>query len=504
MPATDKRLSMGKLIKLDALVNEADEKKGFLESQGKMQKVIGKTKALAAFGGQSATEKAAGGLLKTHAAKTTLIGKRPQTTDTEWTRSVTQGTDTSGALFQMLEADSRLKELQKAKDLAREADEAFDRKKYEQALKLAGQALAMDATSVKALRVSCRVHIMKKLWPPALRETRELIHQEVPHEMDYTFRAQAKIGARDFNGAIADCGRALKINRLYVQAMYQRARANYFLFTNEGFDACIEECKECINIDSRDPYFWSLRAMAKQGLYDSSGAIFDCNEAIRIDYKHAPAWSTRGDARNDQEDHAGAIKDIRVALKLEKTEARVWSNGADALVNLEKYAESEKFGTESIDIDPHLYDGWGRRGQARFGLGNLKGAISDCEEAFRLNSLDKEARYCSSQAKFIRGNYKGSREDAEECLAVDPEFEGCDTVIHQTKEAERILTAWSTPPLIQEYRSKVASNLRDVMPTNASTRLVRVGSSVATFRSGASSPIMVDAPMRTRALVNTY
>ena len=122
--------------------------------------------------------------------------------------------------------------------------------------------------------------------------------------------------------------------------------------TSGDYQGAIDDCTKAIKIDQNNADAWSNRGNAKNNLDDHQGAIDDFTKAIELEPKGAAAWNNRGLAKGKLGDHQGAIDDYIKAIELNPKNAIAWSNRGTAKFRLGKYDDAIKDFDESLGLDP--------------------------------------------------------------------------------------------------------------------------------------------------------
>ena len=142
----------------------------------------------------------------------------------------------------------------------------------------------------------------------------------------YNHRGTAKKDLGDFEGAIADCDKAIEINSKSASAYYNRSINKASL---GNFEGAIADCDKAIELNPK-PAYYTIRGNAKNCLGDLEGAIADQDKAIELDPEYAYAYNNRGIAKKDSGDFEGAIADYSKAIELNQKDANSYYNRSNA------------------------------------------------------------------------------------------------------------------------------------------------------------------------------
>ena len=200
----------------------------------------------------------------------------------------------------------------------------------------------------------------------------------------YSNRSNAKNKMGDYEGAIADCDQALKINPQDVNAYINRGNAKHFMGNHEG-------------------------------------AIADYDQALAIDPQLVGAYNNRGKAKGDMGDHKGAIADLDHALTIDPQDAEVYNNRGNTKGSMGDYESAIADFDQALTIDPKFVKAYNNRGNAKDRMGDHKGAVADCDRALEIDPENVTAYSTRGNAKNSMGDYESAIADYDRVLEIDPE-----------------------------------------------------------------------------------
>ena len=125
--------------------------------------------------------------------------------------------------------------------------------------------------------------------------------------------AHEKLKLEDYEGAIADYDKAIKIDLNHAPAYHNRGIAKDEL---KDYIGAIADYDKAIEIEPKYALAYSNRGLTKYKLEDYKGAIADYDKAIEIDPNDASTYSIRGIAKSKLEDYEGAIADYNKAITI--------------------------------------------------------------------------------------------------------------------------------------------------------------------------------------------
>jgi hypothetical protein len=123
----------------------------------------------------------------------------------------------------------------------------------------------------------------------------------------------AALAAKDYNQAIARCGKALDANPADALAHHERAAAYSF---QQRYEEAIRDYTAAIKLDPKLSRSLRGRASAHYGLGQYDKAVTDCTEAIKIDPNYALAYLSRSRAyeKLGKTDLSKADRDMAIKL----------------------------------------------------------------------------------------------------------------------------------------------------------------------------------------------
>lgn len=131
---------------------------------------------------------------------------------------------------------------------------------------------------------------------------------------DYVNRGVVRYDSKDYQGAISDFNKALKIDPNYADAYIHRAAARSNLLKDD--QGAISDLNKALKIDPNNAIAYAGRGLVRYRLKDYQGAISDCNRAIKIDPNNAYAYAGRGSALYMVGDKRKARGDWETAAQL--------------------------------------------------------------------------------------------------------------------------------------------------------------------------------------------
>jgi tetratricopeptide (TPR) repeat protein len=172
---------------------------------------------------------------------------------------------------------------------------------------------------------------------------------------------------------------------LEPESHFERALAYH---GNGQYDRAISDYNKAIRIDPRHAaaYYHRGHAYADKGQYDYDRAISDFSKAIKINPKYATAYYNRGLAYAQAKgEYDRAISDYSKAIELSpKLAAAYYHRGVAYAQGKGQYDQAISDYDKAIKIDARYAFAYNNRGEARWKLGNKRMACSDWKRACEL------------------------------------------------------------------------------------------------------------------------
>lgn len=133
----------------------------------------------------------------------------------------------------------------------------------------------------------------------------------------YYFSGLKKSDIKDFNGAISDYNKSIKLNPNLFSSYYNRGLLKLQIRELRDLTASINDFNSVIKIMPDFAYAHNNKGLAKILLKDFENAIKDFDISIKLDSNFGSAYSSRGLAKASIEDYENAILDFNRAIEIE-------------------------------------------------------------------------------------------------------------------------------------------------------------------------------------------
>ncbi len=255
------------------------------------------------------------------------------------------------------------------------------------------------------------------LWNHALRFTSS-------DNAAFLNRGVAKWQLGDFDGALEDYNRSLRLHPTYPQTLNNRARIYAKLGkemeARSDFDAAVRACEQ-----GRDPYaahvFYN-RASFRQDHGDLSGALEDIEEALRRKPDHSAAFALRGSLRRVQGDRDGAMRDFDAALRLNPFDTQAFCERGKLAWERGDVAAAMTDFDRAVGLDGNFAAALAARGTALRQAGRVREALSDLDRTLALSPGQSLAWCDRGLTRIMAGDLPGAEADFVKSLALDPKI----------------------------------------------------------------------------------
>jgi tetratricopeptide (TPR) repeat protein len=304
----------------------------------------------------------------------------------------------------------------------------------------------------------------------AIADYGQAIRLDPNDALAFAKRGGAYIGKNAPELAIRDFSEAIRLDPTLTSAFNDRG----LLFTRKGdYTRGIRDFGQAIQLNASDPSPYLNRGLAYVGKREFDRAFADFNEALRLDPNLTEAFRSRAHAHKVKGEFDRAIADLTRAIELDPNNAIVLNDrglvyiaqgeevdkiigqfpakakkylansigvidrGDRSLVykfeacsgkallldeqgDKDNYDHSIEDFSRAIDLDPTYKFPFANRALAYASKCDYQRAISDYNQAIRLDSRNARWRYERGTAKLRNGDQAGGQSDISAAKAMDP------------------------------------------------------------------------------------
>jgi tetratricopeptide (TPR) repeat protein len=200
----------------------------------------------------------------------------------------------------------------------------------------------------------------------------------------YSFESGlAKYKIKNYQSAIEDYNKAIKLQPEHVNSYFNRGLAKYHV-------GAIQDYTKVIQLNDFHAEAYRHRGLAKYALGDYEGAMQDATQAIALNPTLDRAYCDRGLAKNKLDNVHGAIEDFSKNIELKPSEVAYYNRGNTKLKLGDREAAIEDY-TKAIELKPDFAAAYYGRGLVNYKLGNYTRAKEDYNKAIEMKPDYKEA-----------------------------------------------------------------------------------------------------------------
>jgi tetratricopeptide (TPR) repeat protein len=189
-------------------------------------------------------------------------------------------------------------------------------------------------------------------------------------------------------------------------------------YDNGEYDLAIQDCDRAIKLDSKyaKPYY--NRGLSWYSKRDYDKAIKDADEAIKRDPSYARAYGARANAYSDKGDHDRAVRDYNESLRLDPKQPIALANRCDELAILHQFPAARADCDDSLRIRPNHPNTLKHRAMVHLALGNLDDSLADYANVLQQKPKDAGALYGRGMTKLKKGDVAGGNQDMASAKAI--------------------------------------------------------------------------------------
>ena len=241
----------------------------------------------------------------------------------------------------------------------------------------------------------------------ALSESSQLLERFPNSVILYNIAGACNAGLMQFDAAINNYKKALKINPYYADAYSNMGNV---LKDKGDLEAAIQSYKQALKIKPDYAQAYNNMGNALKDKGDLKAAIESYKQALKIKPDYAQAYSNMGIALKGKGDLNAAISSYKQALKIKPDYAEAYNNMGSALNDkgdLEAAIESYK---QALKIKPDYAEAYNNMGIALKDKGDLEAAIESYKQALKIKpdyaevyrSLSNMHRYKEHDEYFLK------------------------------------------------------------------------------------------------------
>lgn len=202
------------------------------------------------------------------------------------------------------------------------------------------------------------------------------------HEL-YAARAKVYAALLNYPKAEKDFSRAIQLNSR--TAAYYKQRAEIYLKL-EKYENAIEDLVKAIDLEPQNLNLLKLRSLAYQKNKNLEKAEEDIKKYLSYFPDEEDAVFQCGNMYYDFEKYLDALIYYNSCLEKNKTNASFYEARGNAYYQVKTYKYAIRDYSMALDLNPESAEAYLHKGLSRKALGDLSGACSDWQKAFRHGS----------------------------------------------------------------------------------------------------------------------
>jgi serine/threonine protein kinase len=242
-------------------------------------------------------------------------------------------------------------------------------------------ALAKDKTQrfKDAAEFAATLKTLSINTTPVSSEARDLGLQEA---RAYHKRGLAHVSTRNYEQAIVEYTRAIKLDPVYAEAYNNRSTA-HLLMNNYG--EAVSDCQRALELAPDFVATYVNRGIAYTGLRDYQKALADYNKALELDPKNVYAFYNRGNTHLWMIAYQEALSDYSQAITLDPEFLAAYVNRGVIHSELKNQTLALADFSQAIDLNPDYVYAYYNRANIYRELGQYEQAAADYGKVIEFN-----------------------------------------------------------------------------------------------------------------------
>jgi len=281
----------------------------------------------------------------------------------------------------------------------------------------------------------------------ALSHTTEML-ERFPNSVSlYNIAGASNAGLMQFDAAINNYKKALKINPDYAEAYNNIGAA---LNEKGDLEAAIESYKKALKIkpDYAEAYY--NMGFALQNKLDPEAAIESYTQALKIKPDYADAYNNMGNILKDKGDLEAAIDSYKQAIKIKPDYVDAYNNMGIALKDkgdLEAAIDSYK---QAIKIKPDYVDAYSNMGNALQDKGDLEAAIDNYKQAIKIKPDYADAYGNMGNVLKDKGDLEAAIDNYKQAIKIKPDYA---EALSQSYHLAALMSDWAFAKALEKNLS---------------------------------------------------
>ena len=225
-----------------------------------------------------------------------------------------------------------------------------------------------------------------------------ITHQD-RHGAAYThfYRGLACEKKNEYESAIDNYNKVIKLDPVHVEAYYHRGKAHYHI---DEIPEAIQSFSKVIELNPKHAEAYYHRGIARYHINEFPKAIQDYNQAIALNREYVEAYHSRGRAYYHIDEIPEAIQSFSKAIELNPKHAEAYYHRGIARYHINEFPKAIQDYNQAIALNREYVEAYHSRGRAYYGINKFPEAIQDYNQAIALNREYVEAYYHRGKAYY--------------------------------------------------------------------------------------------------------
>ncbi|MBR2927784.1 MAG: tetratricopeptide repeat protein, partial [Oscillospiraceae bacterium] len=253
---------------------------------------------------------------------------------------------------------SRSPDLEKYNSLLAQALRAMRRGDFDEALKLCGDAIALNRKLAKGYDYRSAIYHRTKNYEAALVDATQAIACDPTNARYYHSRAVTLHQMKRYEESLKDKNKAVEFDS--ANARYYNSRS-VTLHEMKRYEEALNDCNKAVELapDDADHYESRSATLCEMERYEE--ALADINKAIGFDPVNALYYNSRSIVLHAMERYEEALADINKAIGFDPVNALYYNSRSIVLLAMERYEEALDDCNKAVELAPNDAEYYGSR-----------------------------------------------------------------------------------------------------------------------------------------------
>jgi len=258
-----------------------------------------------------------------------------------------------------------------------------------------------------------------KVWKNGIVLFTDVIEKYPDQEFAWLARGNTKNGEGDFDGALADYNKAIRLNPDYSEALNNRA---YIKEGKGDFDGALADYNKAIQLNPDYPEAFNNRGNVYNKINKFDSALADYNIAIKMKPDYTDAFYNRGNVYNKINKFDSALADFTITIQMKPDFPDALNDRGISLLNLNRMDESLRDFNKAIELNPQYAEAYNNRGNVYNKINKFDSALADFTIAIKMKPDFPEAFYNRGISLANLNRMDESLRDFNKAIELNPQY----------------------------------------------------------------------------------